>query len=46
VFHQFGQQFEEFANGGCSYTTAIVEDINGQVWEAEVSSLKFLGEVL
>jgi hypothetical protein len=40
-FHQFGQNFEEFENGGCSFTTAIVEDIEGQIWEAEVSSLKF-----
>ena len=41
VFHQFGVTFEEFENGGCAQTTAIVEDIEGQVWEAEVSSLKF-----
>lgn len=45
VFHQFGQQFEEFENGGCTYTTAIIEDMTGKIWEADVSSLKFL-EVL
>jgi len=47
VFHQFGQNIEEFPNGGCSYTTAIIEDVDGQVYEAEVTSLKFTskGEV-
>lgn len=42
VFHQFGAGFEEFHNGVGNYTFAIVEDIEGQVWECELSSLKFL----
>ena len=42
VFHQFGLKSEELGDGVATYTSAIVEDIEGQVWEAEVSSLKFL----
>jgi hypothetical protein len=41
VFHQFGTTFEEFENGAVECTYAIVEDIEGQVWEATVESLKF-----
>ena len=44
VFHQFGASFEEFEMGTVNYTTAIVEDIEGQVWECDVSSLKFMEE--
>jgi len=42
VFHQFGVGFEEFKNGAANYTFAVVEDIEGQVWECEITSLKFL----
>ncbi len=44
VFHQFGESFEEFGNGAVNFTTAIIEDIEGQVWVCEVSSLKFMEE--
>jgi hypothetical protein len=40
-FHQFGQSIEEYENGGCTYTIAIIEDIEGQMWEVELSSVKF-----
>ena len=38
-FHQFGITDD---SAGCTQTTAIVEDIEGQVWKAEVWSLRFL----
>lgn len=40
VFHQFGTMLGP--EGTSSYTIAIVEDIEGQVWECPVDSLRFL----
>ena len=40
-FHQFGVTSLEVRAGVLTSTTAIVEDIEGQVWEAEVASLRF-----
>jgi hypothetical protein len=38
VFHQFGTQVNDI---GYPYTIALVEDIEGQVWECAADSVKF-----
>jgi hypothetical protein len=45
VFHQFAPQYDEYEAGPGNRTVAIVEDIEGQVWECSVESVKFLESV-
>jgi len=42
VFHQFATQYDEYEAGPGNKTVAIVEDIEGQVWECSVETVKFL----
>lgn len=42
VFHQFAPQYDEFESGPGNSTIAIVEDIEGQVWQCSVDTVKFL----
>lgn len=41
LFHQFGSDFEEFENGGCVYSTAIVEMPDGTVQNVPVEMVRF-----
>ena len=40
-FHQFAPQYEEFEADPGNHTTALVEDIRGQVWECAPNTVKF-----
>jgi len=42
VFHQWGNTFEEFENGGMQYTFAIVEGDGGIIYEVAPHHLQFL----
>lgn len=42
VFHGFGVYYEEFENGPGNFTTAIIEDKDGQLDFVEVSLVRFL----
>lgn len=41
-FHQFGNSYEEFEAGPGNYSTAIVEDESGQVFEVFPSDVEFV----
>lgn len=40
-FHQFGTDFEEFGDGGASFSTAIVEMPDGEVKNVPVELIRF-----
>jgi hypothetical protein len=40
VFHKFGVDYEEFENGGCSFSTAIVEYSNGKFGNVPVEMIE------
>ncbi len=41
TFHQFGCDYEEFENGAVMYSTAIVENENGELKNVPVELVKF-----
>lgn len=42
VFHQFGCNYEEFADGAGNFTTAIIEWPDGTVGNVPVEHVRFL----
>lgn len=41
-FVDYGLDIEEYDNGGCSFTCAIVEDTNGKLHKVDVDTIEFL----
>ena len=41
VFHRFSPKYDEYESGPGNYTVAIIEDIEGQVWECNVETVRF-----
>jgi len=42
VFHSFGLDYEEFSDGACGYSTAIVEWPDGKVEMVRADRVRFL----
>lgn len=42
IFHQFGSDYEEFDQGGCTFSTAIVEWPDGTVSNVPADHIRFL----
>jgi len=44
VFHQFGQDYEEFESGGCMFPIAIIERDCGEVQVVPAQFIRFIKE--